>query len=479
MLLTLGTASAHDNSPEAQRVLLPPDRPEQIIVATNFGLIFSDDGGESWLFSCEHGLSNYASPYLLGPEPPDRIFGMTAGGLIYSDDDACTWTASGGSMAEVQPFAFAVDTSNSKRVYAIGAPSADLRAGDSIYVSDDSGLSFSEPKYTAPPGSALLTLAVAPSQPSTVYATMLSVPDNYPILIRSVDSGEHWEMVANLLGSLGRSPFELLAVDPTDANKLYAKVLGLSAETLAISDNGGLSFTLSVSIQGSLNAFIQLASGTILLGGTEGTEGVAYRSLDAAQSFEPWPEAPHIHALAERDGKLYVGADNFADGYVVAVSEDEGTQLTPLMAFDEVQRVKSCVADACVEACAYYAGINLWPATVCGDPPDSGPEPRDAGLVKDAGVPDAPSQSDAAVDAGPASDAGAADETGDASVDAGVNHASDGGAQPKPRRSKMQLAGGGCACGLAQPSSTSGWLWLLSLGFLASLACRGRASQRC
>ena len=374
-------ARAHGSAPEPRQILLRADHPEQIILATNFGLIFSEDGGETWLFSCERGISDYAGPYLLGAPPSNRILGMTSG-LIYSDDDSCSWNAAGGVLHDVLPYAFAVDPSNWKRVYAIGARRDDLRSGDGIYVSDDGGLTFGEPVFTAPAGSALLTISVAPSQPSRLFAAMFSAPENHPILLRSQDSGAHWELAADLVDSFGGSPFDLLAIDPVDSNRMYARILGPSAETLAISADGGLSFVQSVSIPGKLNAFLKLASGTILVGGTAGTEALAYRSRDGGQSFEPWPEAPHVHALAERHGKLYVAADNFADGYAIAESDDEGAQLRPLTGFQNLRAVRSCVADVCAERCAYYAGSELWPAAVCG----AQPNPTATGDSSDAGA---------------------------------------------------------------------------------------------
>jgi hypothetical protein len=372
LLLTLSAllgatrARAHGSAPEPQQILVPSDRPEQIILVTNFGLILSEDAGETWLFSCERGLSAYAGPYLLGARPSNRLFAITSGaGLIYTDDDSCSWKAAGGTLTDVLPFAFSVDPSNSKRVYVIGVPRADLRAGDSIYISDDGGLTFAEPVFKAPAGSALLTVLVAPSEPSTLFATVLSTPGSHPILLRSHDSGEHWELLADLADSLGTNPFELLAIDPFDASRIYVRILGPFAETLAISRDGGLSFVQSLSIPGKLTAFLKLASGTLLVAGAAGTNALGYRSTDQGQSFEAWQEVPHIQALAERDGRLYAATDNFADGYAIAESDDEGAHFRSLTGFKQLRAVQSCAVDVCAERCAYYAGIGLWPAAAC------------------------------------------------------------------------------------------------------------------
>lgn len=450
-------ARADGSFPEPQHILLPAARPQQIILGTNFGLLFSDDDGATWSFSCEQPLSAYAVGYQLGAHPTQRVFAMTAGaGLIHSDDDSCSWTAARGTLTDVMPYSLAIDPSNWRRVYVIGVLREGPRVGESLYVSDDGGLTFGEPVFTAPVRSALLTVMVAPSRPSTLYATMFSTPENHPILLRSGDSGEHWEVVADLVDALGENPFELLSIDPSDENRLYVRILEASAETLAISDDGGLSFVRSVSFPGKLRAFLKLASGTILVGGTAGSDPLGYRSTDSALSFEPWPEAPHVHALAERNGKLYVAGENFWDGYAIAVSDDEGAHLQPLTGFREVQRVKSCVQDLCADSCAYYAGINLWSEAVC---------------RAETSTPDG----------GGAAGAAPSGVVSGASAGGGGEPATTADDEPPPvdesgARGAPRISGGGCACGLVDSNAAHGWATLLALGSL--LAARGQGRRR-
>lgn len=455
-LLTPTLVRADGSFPDPLQVLLPPARPEQIILVTNFGLIFSEDAGRSWQFSCEQSLSAYAGPYLLGAPPSSRIYAIASGsGLIYSDDDSCSWQAARGSLTNVLPYAFALDPSDSKHVYVIGVPRDDLHGRESIYASDDGGLTFGEPIFTAPERSALLTVLVAPNQPRTLYATLFSAPENHPSLLRSDDRGEHWEVVANLVDSLGANPFELLAIDADDPRKLFARVLGASAEALAISDDGGMSFVQRAEIPGKLKAFLKLASGTMLVGGTAGTVAVAFRSSDGGLSFEAWPEAPHVHALAERNGKLYIAADNFLDGYAIAESDDEGLSIEPLTGFKGVSGVKSCVIPVCAESCAYYADIDLWPSTVCGgelEPDPDPPSPTEGGSGGEGGTegtsPDvAPMGGNADTDATPG---GQTDERG------------------------SLRARGGCACQLLGGRSADAWLSLGGVGVLLLLASRRR-----
>jgi hypothetical protein len=466
LLLGAKPARAHASFPEAKQILLPADRPEQIILATNFGLIFSEDSGATWLFSCEDALSAYAAPYLLGAPPSHRIFAVAGAALVYSDDDACGWQAARGTLSDVTTYGFAVDPSRSQRVFVVGVARAGARQGDHIYVSDDGGVSFGEPVFTAPERSAVLNVLVAPSQPSRLFAAMFAAPENHPILLRSDDSGEHWNVAADLVDSLGANPFELLAIDPLDENRLYARILGETAETLATSNDGGLSFVQSVAIPGKLSAFLQLASRTILVGGTAGTEAVGYRSNDDGHSFEPWPEAPHVHALAERNGKLYVAADNFADGYVIAESDDEGAHLRPLGGFNQVQGIKSCVADSCIESCTYYAGNGLWPETVCGatsTPPDAiDPPGAAAGAAPDA-----------------AAGANATGGTPHVPDEAEPSTATDGGAPGVAEtltQPGLRTSGGGCACKLSHGRRTHQWTGLLVAG--AGLVARRKIRRK-
>lgn len=438
-LVGAAVVRADGSFPDPLQVLLPPARPDQIILVTNFGLIFSEDAGKSWQFSCEQSLTAYAGPYLLGPPPSSRIYAVASGsGLIHSDDDSCSWQAARGSLTNVLPYALAVDGSDSERVYVIGVPRDDLHGRESIYASDDGGLTFGAPIFTAPERSALLTVVVAPSRPSTLYATLFTAPENHPTLLRSDDWGDSWETVADLVDSLGANPFELLAIDADDPNKLFARVLGASTEALAISEDGGMSFVQRAEIPGKLRAFLKLASGTMLVGGTAGTDAVAFRSNDGGLSFEAWPEAPRVHALAERNGRLYIAADNFLDGYAIAESDDEGLSVRPLTGFKEVSAVKSCVTQICAESCAYYADIELWPKMVCGGEVDpEGPGAADGGSGGDA----------------------SGGETGLGAAPAGGNGGNDvapGGDEP-PDRSGRRARGGGCSCQLVGGWPADAW----------------------
>src|SRR5450432_4843602 len=87
---TVAGASARADGafPDSLSVLLPADRPHHIALATNFGLISSDDDGGTWTWVCEGARTNCSMLYSVGAPPGDRLFALSADSLVYSDDDA-------------------------------------------------------------------------------------------------------------------------------------------------------------------------------------------------------------------------------------------------------------------------------------------------------------------------------------------------------------------------------------------------------
>ena len=62
-------ARADGAFPAGEAVLLPADRPQEIILATNFGLVISEDAGQTWSWSCERDDSAFAILYQLAGYP--------------------------------------------------------------------------------------------------------------------------------------------------------------------------------------------------------------------------------------------------------------------------------------------------------------------------------------------------------------------------------------------------------------------------
>ena len=374
------------------------------MLATNFGLVISEDDGATWEWACEPRVDDNTILYQQAAAPSDRLFAVLINhGLLYSDDGACTWTRAGGTLATVNARDAFADPTNPARIFAVGAEPSASFVPSSVYRSDDAGLTFGAALDTAPVGGDMLGVESSASDPATVYlamyGTMGTVPGMLePLLGRSSDGGAHWSSMT-LATSLGANAFRIIAVDPTNPLRLFLRVTEAHGEKIAVSSDGGQSFAEPVSVSDQLTAFVRLPSGTLLLGGLDGGNGVAFRSTDAGASFQPLPlpprladgsapAPPHLRALAVRDGKLYGAGDNFKDNFALGVSADEGVTFQPLLTFNQVKRVKPCVQEVCREVCDNLAGLTLWPAEVCGASP---PPPAKSGCGCDlAGQPSAP-----------------------------------------------------------------------------------------
>jgi hypothetical protein len=400
-----GEARANNGVPGSLGVLLPLDKPQEIGLATSFGLILSDDGGTTWSWTCEQAATSMADVYVVGPPPLDRFFARSRSlgtGLGYSDDESCGWQSAGGALAGLTISDFFPDASNPMHVLAAAAPLVDAggTGAVSLFVSTDGGATFGgKPLYTAAAGAAIVGIEIARSDPRVIYLTTYTVGSGGydPVLVRSVDGGGSWTPT-DLVAPLGSAIVRILAVDPADANLVYLRATGAAGETLAVTRDGGTTFATPLTIvNGAVSAFARLASGTVLVGALinfagdgGGTVGTGYRSTDGAMSFQSWtlqPE-PHLVGLGERvvngQSTLYLSGKNYSDGWALAVSTDEGTTVTPVMRYDQVAGIRSCVQQICRDTCNYEEMQAIWDPGVCAA--------GDAG-TRDAGPPGPPASS--------------------------------------------------------------------------------------
>lgn len=404
-------ARADGAFPDSLQILLPADRPDVIGLATNFGVILSEDAGRTWQWVCEGEELQYATLFQVGPPPLNRFFAASIHGIVSSDDLACTWKVAGGLFAGSVGRDVFPDPSDPDHVLAIALPIE----GQAVFESSNGGLTFDRVVHQAGPQETVVGVEVAASDPRTLYVVGYLGQGVRPQLLRTYDGEATWETV-DLQPVLGSSFVRIIAVDQRNPRRIFLRNQAAAYEELVISDDGGTTLVRPVRVMGQLGGFAVLPSGTIVVGGVAnlGTTktGAAFRSRDGGLTFELWPSQPRVRALAQRGGMLFVAGDNYNDGFALAVSTDEGTTLTPILRYEDVSAVKACVHGACGTACDYQASIGLWPASVC----DAGAAGADAGLkdagVKDADVKDVGPTEAGRPDAGMASDAGGSDRPG-------------------------------------------------------------------
>jgi hypothetical protein len=441
--LALGARSAFADGafPDSQSVLVPADRPNEILLATNFGLVRSEDDGQTWTWSCEQSGNSYGMYYQLGAPPADRLYTVSLRRVAFSDDVACSWQVAGGLLGAMDVVDAFPDPTSAGRVLAVAVPRGDAPGSYTVVESTDGGATFTSVLYTAASGDSITGIEIARADPRTLYLTLTSPSGDGGTstflrkLVRSRDGGATWT-VQDLTPALGPGSVALVAVDPANPLRVFLRVNnGSTGERLAVTDDGGVSARAALMLDGGImQAFVRASNGTILVAGIVGLANALYRSRDGAATFERLTATPNFRGLAERGGIFFGAADNVRDPFAVGYSTDEGTTWQPLMHYAQMQAIDGCAKTQCQAQCQTQVGAGLWPAGVCDATPMPEP-PRELGT--------------------PSTDARDAGGGADAAL-------------------KVTTSGGGCHCGT--PGRPSWYVGLL--GFLAAALLRRRGRRR-
>jgi len=444
--------------PNSQAVLVPADRPGDILVTGNVGIVTSHDGGQTWTWACEDGPAAGAFGHQVGPAPRDRLFAL-AGSLIYSDDGACSWQTAGGVLAGNSTVsALFADPTDADRVFA----AAQVSGGDGgavfqLLESSDGGATFGTVRYTSSPS---IINSVRSTHGTTatgtidiyIYLTLYTGANTPPTLMRSSNGGSTWAPI-DLGSAVGAGRLEILAIDPNHADKLFLRFVTASAESLVMVDGTAVTRPVQILGGGALTAFVRASDGTLMAAGLNGATASLFRSDDGGASFIPLTGPPHINGLAERGGVFYAATDPGKDGFAEATSTDDGVTWQRGLNYLDVQAIAPCLKASCQSDCTLWVGQGLWEAAVC----SADPTPTDGGGADGPIV----GGRDGVVDAGR-----------DASADIVVR---DGAADHKEI-----LPSRGCHCGLTSTSDRSGASSIAAGAFVA-LACaavRARAGRK-
>ncbi len=225
-------------------------------VVPESGLYHSTNGGRSWQtvpFPSAPGISKI----LLDPSDPKHILVAVLGdvfapsaqrGVYVSFDGGASFSKTLYLSEQSGASDMAMDPKNPNVIYAgmwhvLRRPWALTSGGandDGLYRSSDGGRTWSQVSGNGFPAAPIgrIGIAIAPSQPSRIYALVESTAG---VLWRSDDSGVTWKMVStDSMADQRPFYFSHVRVSPTDANTVY----GVSF-LLATSYNAGEKFNLA------------------------------------------------------------------------------------------------------------------------------------------------------------------------------------------------------------------------------------------
>ncbi|MGH8192617.1 MAG: WD40/YVTN/BNR-like repeat-containing protein, partial [Rhodanobacteraceae bacterium] len=237
-------------------IAVDPHNPDRVFVAAmgeiyghnaERGIYRSLDGGKTW--KKVFYINEYTSgdQVLIDPSNPDNVyatmwqqqqapwengqFGGTDGGVFKSTDGGNTWTKLTQGLPKVQQALLAIAPSEPNRIYASvssgpGAPDGEV----GLYRSDNAGASWYVVTHDPRPaervgGGDLPVPMVDPKNPNIVYS-------DTPVLWRSTDGGKTW---TGFKGAPGGDDYQRLWINPNNPN-----IMGVVADQgMAVTVNDG------------------------------------------------------------------------------------------------------------------------------------------------------------------------------------------------------------------------------------------------
>ncbi|MBX3224338.1 MAG: hypothetical protein KF795_27735 [Labilithrix sp.] len=382
-MCTTAPARANGRFPEAQLIESVPGDPSTVYLRATFGVLVSRDAGKSWRWICERALG-YDGQW----DPPvtatrdGRLWVGLEDGLV-STRDGCELEAApeldGHTVKDL------TTDPRGETIWAItGAP------GKRAFVWRRSpGKRFE--RLAGMDDTNLMTIEVAPSNPSRVY---LSGQPNSTIrgqVFRSVDGGATFTTETNDLAAEG--PFFIGAVDPRDPGTLLIRHLHGKGSDLLRTRDGGKTFENVLTMTSAMFGFAKSADGSTYWAGSGLAEHGLFRSTDRGAHFENVSKSGVLCLHSAAPDALFVCENALTPGApAIAVSRDRGATITSLARFSDIEGPVACATpDARASLCS-----GTWPemkallspaATVLDGGAAADPTLRPS-RRRDAGVPD-------------------------------------------------------------------------------------------
>lgn len=358
LLAIPGVAAAHGRPPMVSDVRSVPGDPDGIVARATWGLVASEDGGETWYWICAaaYGVDAELEDPAILPTRDGSILVGSFGGLWRSRRDRCEWSQPDPDLVDVYVIDLDARAAEPDTIYAIETNGA---GPDQLHVSFDAGASFDP---LGPPIEEVLVerVRVAPSDSMRVYLSgaqpvSMDNPTRRAFFFRSEDGGQGFTAIEVPLLEEERN-VHLLAVDPTDPGRVLVRMTrrttDVRTERVLLTEDGGESFDTVLEAQRISGAAFSADGGTAWVSAGLNDEPAAdpaiglFRSEDGGRSFAA-QSSLDLTCVARLGDEPWVCANELREGYSLARSPDGGASLEPMLEFSQITSLPTC--DECSE----------------------------------------------------------------------------------------------------------------------------------
>ena len=181
-----GAALANGRYPIANQLVVSPGDAKRLLLRTTFGLVSSQDQGQTFQWVCEKaaGFVNNEDPPIEVTED-SSILVASSQALYISHDGGCAWRSALEALSIIDAD---VDPSQPMRAVAVASLFMDGKTKQVSKKTIDSRTTWAA--LGVPFDGLPATVAIAPSQPTHIYASGTAT-DLTPLISSSEDNGAH------------------------------------------------------------------------------------------------------------------------------------------------------------------------------------------------------------------------------------------------------------------------------------------------
>jgi photosystem II stability/assembly factor-like uncharacterized protein len=344
---TCAPCLANGRFPAADQLLVDPDDASHLLLRATYGLLESHDRGDSWAWTCEAAVGYTGDPTVTLLRGGNALAGFF-GYVSVSREAGCGWTTTPLEDRHRYAIDTTLDVADPSRAWVLAA-SVDGALQVGLLLVDASG-SIRE-VIDVGEGFAPATVEVAPSAPDRLYVTGIA-GGTEPVLLRSNDRGRSWQRFS--IAGTPALPLFVSAVDPTDPDRLYARIDGEAsaaaegADHLLVSDDAGQTWRTVFSLDAALLGFALSPDGQRIALGAPG-RGI-YTASTTTLDFQLTGRVTVVRCLRWLGEGLFACGQEDLDGWTVARSFDEGASFEPVWHQQDL-RPLGCLASGAAATC--------------------------------------------------------------------------------------------------------------------------------